>query len=102
MLNFTRVGVLVLFYLLITRMFGGTTNVDQSDAVKLESIPIIDIDYRGKFKYVLGQVYGKNSAGRMVLSKIVVRGNTRFTHHGIKRIFKNFIKGPVCIVIELF
>lgn len=54
----------------------------------LEKIPDVDIDYRGRYKYILIKVVDQNDTSNQ--SKYVVRGGRVFDYHG-KNLFV-FIK----------
>lgn len=49
---------------------------------KLDAIPTVDIENSGRFKYVLIKVHGKEEAGGVEPSKLIVRGFKRAQWHG--------------------
>lgn len=52
----------------------------------LEKIPDVDIDDKGRYKYILIKVTDQNDSSNQ--SKYVVRGGQRFDFHG-KHLFLN-------------
>jgi len=48
---------------------------------KMDTVPFVDIDEEGIFKYVLIKVYGKEKQDGSEPSKIIVRGYSRCEWH---------------------
>lgn len=61
-----------------------TVSEKNMSADKLSSVPDVEIDPDGVFKYVLIKVYAQQTPDGSEPSKMIVRGNKRGAYHGEK------------------